>query len=241
MAKHPPRPACLGADAAIDLSVLPHLPPSGPVVSPKHASPSICLIRHTLSLYPSIKSRHKFNQADLDFLKVSQQQTPFSGLGSSINSHNQGYFHDGRHQHGNNFGSPTHRMINDGHSLITTDQGRRRHRGNASRGPRATQRRTITNEQSLPLDSKNSNTPGVDRELYNMPDFNIDYNDAKFFIIKSYSEENIHKSIKYGVWASTVYGNNKLDSAYCAAKRKVEPCPVFLFFSVILLNPYMCI
>ncbi|XWS16587.1 hypothetical protein CRYUN_Cryun34aG0101500 [Craigia yunnanensis] len=59
-----------------------------------------------------------------------------------------------------------------------------------------------------------------------------DYKDAKFFIIKSYSEDNVHKSIKYGVWASTPNGNKKLDAAYRKAKENQNACPVFLLVSV---------
>uniref|UniRef100_A0A1J3HVN1 YTH domain-containing family protein n=1 Tax=Noccaea caerulescens TaxID=107243 RepID=A0A1J3HVN1_NOCCA len=56
--------------------------------------------------------------------------------------------------------------------------------------------------------------------------------DAKFFVIKSYSEDNVHKSIKYSVWASTKNGNKKLDAAYREAKKREVACPVFLLFSV---------
>uniref|UniRef100_A0A7N0UNH8 YTH domain-containing family protein n=1 Tax=Kalanchoe fedtschenkoi TaxID=63787 RepID=A0A7N0UNH8_KALFE len=69
-------------------------------------------------------------------------------------------------------------------------------------------------------------------EQYNLADFPVDYADAKFFIIKSYSEDDVHKSIKYNVWASTPNGNKKLDAAYQQAKEKSDSCPVFLFFSV---------
>ncbi|KAG8387393.1 hypothetical protein BUALT_Bualt02G0016600 [Buddleja alternifolia] len=79
-------------------------------------------------------------------------------------------------------------------------------------------------------ETKSSVTP--DRELFNQPDFPEHYADAKFFIIKSYSEDDVHKSIKYGVWASTPNGNKKLDSAYQDAQQKSGGCPVFLFFSV---------
>ncbi|CAA7406993.1 unnamed protein product [Spirodela intermedia] len=72
----------------------------------------------------------------------------------------------------------------------------------------------------------------VDYESYNNPDFKTEYDDARFFIIKSYSEDNVHKSIKYGVWASTPNGNKKLDGAYSEAKGKGAECPVFLLFSV---------
>ncbi|GJT07309.1 YTH domain-containing protein [Tanacetum coccineum] len=71
-----------------------------------------------------------------------------------------------------------------------------------------------------------------DREQYNHADFPETYEDAKFFVIKSYSEDDVHKSIKYNVWASTQNGNKKLDAAYQEAQQKSGPCPVFLFFSV---------
>ncbi|MBD4017435.1 hypothetical protein GUI04_00045, partial [Xanthomonas citri pv. citri] len=58
------------------------------------------------------------------------------------------------------------------------------------------------------------------------------YEDAKFFIIKSYSEDDVHKSIKYNVWSSTQNGNKKLDAAYQEAQQKPGHSPVFLFFSV---------
>ncbi|KAF5797386.1 putative YTH domain-containing protein [Helianthus annuus] len=71
-----------------------------------------------------------------------------------------------------------------------------------------------------------------DREQYNKTEFPETYSDAKFFIIKSYSEDDVHKSIKYNVCASTQNGNKKLDSAYREAQQKSEACPIFLFFSV---------
>lgn len=71
---------------------------------------------------------------------------------------------------------------------------------------------------------------------YNKEDFPVDYVDAKFFVIKSYSEDDVHKSIKYGVWSSTSHGNNKLQAAYDTAQEiaagKPRGCPIFLFFSV---------
>ncbi|KAM0036831.1 putative YTH domain-containing protein [Helianthus debilis subsp. tardiflorus] len=77
---------------------------------------------------------------------------------------------------------------------------------------------------------KASSTPN--REQYNHPDFPVTYEDAKFFVIKSYSEDDVHKSVKYNVWASTQNGNKKLDAAYQEAQQKSGSCPVFLFFSV---------
>jgi hypothetical protein len=34
------------------------------------------------------------------------------------------------------------------------------------------------------------------------------------FVIKSYSEEDVHRSIKYGVWSSTENGNLRLDAGF---------------------------
>jgi hypothetical protein len=68
---------------------------------------------------------------------------------------------------------------------------------------------------------------------YNKDDFHIDHPDAKFFVIKSYSEDDVHKSIKYNVWSSTPNGNRRLDAAYSEAQgRSPRKCPIFLFFSV---------
>ena len=68
-----------------------------------------------------------------------------------------------------------------------------------------------------------------------LADFGETYSDANFFIINSYSEDDVHNSIKYNVWASTPSGNKKLDAAYQEAKEKSSSCPVFLLFSVSLI------
>jgi len=74
------------------------------------------------------------------------------------------------------------------------------------------------------------------RDQYNLPDFQTDYEEAKLYIIKSYSEDDVHKSIKYDVWSSTPNGNKKLDAAFCDAEAKASEksskYPIFLFFSV---------
>ena len=52
---------------------------------------------------------------------------------------------------------------------------------------------------------------------------------SKFFVIKSFSEEDVHKSIKYGVWSSSKNGNIILSNAFHASHEKGGE--VFLFFS----------
>ncbi|KAF5444395.1 hypothetical protein F2P56_036877 [Juglans regia] len=101
-----------------------------------------------------------------------------------------------------------------------------------TRGPRA-------HAKSSPLDSSGEKEAfgfSVRRDQYNLDDFQTDYENAKFYIIKSYSEDDIHKSIKYDVWSSTPNGNKKLDATFrdaeAKATEKSSRCPIFLFFSV---------
>lgn len=71
---------------------------------------------------------------------------------------------------------------------------------------------------------------------YNRDDFEVVHPNAKFFVMKSYNEADIHNSIKYGVWSSSSVGNQKLDAAFreaqAIAANSPDLCPVFLFFSV---------
>ncbi|XP_015693255.1 uncharacterized protein LOC102711699 isoform X2 [Oryza brachyantha] len=99
------------------------------------------------------------------------------------------------------------------------------------RGPRANKLNDSTSS------TKNSSMPPlVCRDQINRPEFTVQYEHAKFFMIKSYSEDDVHKCIKYNVWASTPNGNNKLDAAFHEAqilmKEQGKRCPIFLFFSV---------
>ncbi|GMI88803.1 evolutionarily conserved C-terminal region 2 [Hibiscus trionum] len=90
-------------------------------------------------------------------------------------------------------------------------------------------------DQNIPLteNCKDNAVPLVlDVEQYNKEDFPGSYLDAKFFVIKSYSEDDVHKSIKYNVWASTPNGNKKLDAAFRGANEKPDGSPIFLLFSV---------
>lgn len=66
---------------------------------------------------------------------------------------------------------------------------------------------------------------------YNPTDFDLSARDARFFVIKSYSEDDIHRSIKYEIWCSTEHGNKRLDTAY-RERTKDGQGVVYLFFSV---------
>ena len=67
---------------------------------------------------------------------------------------------------------------------------------------------------------------------YNPPDFDLSAKGARFFVIKSYSEDDIHRSIKYEIWCSTEHGNKRLDQAFRERETKGGGGPVYLFFSV---------
>lgn len=66
---------------------------------------------------------------------------------------------------------------------------------------------------------------------YNPAEFDLSAPNARFFVIKSYSEDDIHRSIKYEIWCSTEHGNKRLDMAYREREKEPNGC-VYLFFSV---------
>ncbi|XP_055696117.1 YTH domain-containing family protein 3 isoform X2 [Lutzomyia longipalpis] len=81
-----------------------------------------------------------------------------------------------------------------------------------------------------------ANNPNVleqlrDKNNYNPLELDLDKVAlARFFVIKSYSEDDIHRSIKYEIWCSTEHGNKRLDQAF--REREREGGVVYLFFSV---------
>uniref|UniRef100_A0A4W3JUA9 YTH domain-containing family protein n=1 Tax=Callorhinchus milii TaxID=7868 RepID=A0A4W3JUA9_CALMI len=64
---------------------------------------------------------------------------------------------------------------------------------------------------------------------YNPKDFDWSLKTGRVFIIKSYSEDDIHRSIKYSIWCSTEHGNKRLDAAFRSLNGKG---PLYLLFSV---------
>jgi hypothetical protein len=69
----------------------------------------------------------------------------------------------------------------------------------------------------------------VNPSEYNPKEFNLSPKAARFYVIKSYSEEDVHRSIKYNIWCSTDHGNRRLDTAFAKSDGNM---PVYLFFSV---------
>ncbi|XP_064546989.1 YTH domain-containing family protein isoform X4 [Drosophila montana] len=70
-----------------------------------------------------------------------------------------------------------------------------------------------------------------DKNNYNPSEIDLDKaTAARFFVIKSYSEDDIHRSIKYEIWCSTDHGNKRLDDAF--KERHKGGGHILLFFSV---------
>jgi hypothetical protein len=68
---------------------------------------------------------------------------------------------------------------------------------------------------------------------YNPKSFDMNPKYTRYFVIKSFSEDDIHRSIKYEIWCSTDHGNKRLDAAYKAQKSATNgQGTIYLFFSV---------
>ncbi|RUS19296.1 YT521-B-like domain-containing protein [Endogone sp. FLAS-F59071] len=80
---------------------------------------------------------------------------------------------------------------------------------------------TVVIKKDLPMSLANK---GINPKV-----FNIRPDHARYFVIKSYTEDDVHKSLKYDIWASTEIGNRRLDRAY---RENGNRGPIYLFFSV---------
>jgi hypothetical protein len=61
--------------------------------------------------------------------------------------------------------------------------------------------------------------------------FDLNPSRARFFVIKSFTEDDVQRSLKYEIWASTEKGNQRLDKAYKECQQE-GGIPLYLFFSV---------
>lgn len=61
--------------------------------------------------------------------------------------------------------------------------------------------------------------------------FDLNPSQARFFVIKSFTEDDVQRSLKYEIWASTEKGNHRLDAAFKESQEK-GGIPIYLFFSV---------
>lgn len=175
-------------------------------------------------------------------------QASFQGLGLAPGSSARHYIQGGSYPSSNYASGSVWETGHQNH--FTTGKGGRRQReqdsvhisteslgmsSDRNRGPRASKPKSKSSPEENPssgIHKDLDSTPSFQLDQFNRPDFVVDYEQAKFFVIKSFSEDNVHKSIKYSVWSSTPLGNRKLDAAYREAKELNSSCPVFLLFSV---------
>lgn len=64
---------------------------------------------------------------------------------------------------------------------------------------------------------------------YNPREFTTPPKGARYFVVKSYNEDDFHRSIKYGLWCSTEHGNKRLDQMF---RERQGKGPVYIFASV---------
>lgn len=80
----------------------------------------------------------------------------------------------------------------------------------------------VTSTSSIVYDSPHDNIPALYSPTYDLSPL------CRFFVIKSFSEEDVHASIAHGVWTSTRLGNQRLNEAY----EGLPNATIYLFFLV---------
>jgi hypothetical protein len=90
------------------------------------------------------------------------------------------------------------------------------------------------NDSHLDINSLKDPSPLLKKLMakynFNPREFSMNFNSCRFFIIKSYSEDDIFRSIKYSSWTSTEHGNRRLNECY-REQAKIKG-PMYLLFSV---------
>ena len=94
----------------------------------------------------------------------------------------------------------------------------------------------VANDSHLDINRMKDNSPLLKKLMhkynFNPRDLNLDTKNARFFIIKSYSEDDIFRSIKYSSWTSTEHGNRRLNDAFNEQEKSGVKTPIYLLFSV---------
>ncbi|KAF6171098.1 hypothetical protein GIB67_020577 [Kingdonia uniflora] len=185
----------------------------------------------TQPLKPFNKVPSQLAPADIQSSRAVKGCYPY-GEFSSFPNNGQGYFSQYGHM---NYRTNGQNWAGNDRFKLRENLGRKNEFQTSTelnRGPRS----LIGNAALKPSVEKDELGLSVQKDHYNLKDFQTRYENAKFFVIKSYSEDNVHKSIKHNVWSSTVNGHAKLNTAFREAETiiddKSSKCPVFLFFSV---------
>lgn len=94
----------------------------------------------------------------------------------------------------------------------------------------------VPNDSHLDINRMKDNSPLLKKLMnkfnFNPRELNLNMKNARFFIIKSYSEDDIFRSIKYSSWTSTEHGNRRLNDAFSEQEKTGVKTPIYLLFSV---------
>lgn len=94
----------------------------------------------------------------------------------------------------------------------------------------------VANDSHLDINRMKDNSPLLKKLMhkynFNPRDLSLEWKNARFFIIKSYSEDDIFRSIKYSSWTSTEHGNRRLNDAFNEQEKTGIKTPIYLLFSV---------
>ncbi|KAJ3057275.1 hypothetical protein HK097_009934 [Rhizophlyctis rosea] len=88
----------------------------------------------------------------------------------------------------------------------------------------------MSKEEELAREKKRKVREMMAARGLNPVDFDCQPEHARYFVIKSFTEDDVHKSLKYNIWSSTEIGNRRLNNAFNSALS--NPHPIYLFFSV---------
>uniref|UniRef100_A0A336LLS9 CSON001857 protein n=1 Tax=Culicoides sonorensis TaxID=179676 RepID=A0A336LLS9_CULSO len=149
----------------------------------------------------------------------------YNNQGPSSYSHHNSNHHSNNMNHNYQHNNARYPRSDDypNYNGPQSSQNMPQHRPNAPAN--AIQSESVSNEPPVTLETL------LDMSKYNPAQFEIEnIHLARFFVIKSYSEDDIHRSIKYNIWCSTEHGNKRLDQAF--HEREKEGGAVYLFYSV---------
>lgn len=135
-----------------------------------------------------------------------------NGIASNRDGHSRGSQHNKQQQQGGRWGRQSSNSSSNSNDTVARD-----------------------NDSHLDINSLKDNSPLLKKLMtkynFNPREFSMNLQNCRFFIIKSYSEDDIFRSIKYSSWTSTEHGNRRLNDCYKETQRGSRG-PVYLLFSV---------
>jgi len=125
--------------------------------------------------------------------------------------------------------------VNKGKQLQSAGRWNRQNQGNGNNSSNTgSDVVAVVNDSHLDINRMKDGSPLLKKLMakynFNPRDFDMDLKNARFFIIKSYSEDDIFRSIKYSSWTSTEHGNRRLNEAF--KENQKNGVRMYLLYSV---------